>query len=201
VIELNLPNKLTTTRIVLSLVIIFILIFPFHDVGLEMPVLSDISGVKFDFKMVVSGFLFIIASLTDFFDGHIARKRGLVTNKGKMLDAIADKILVDSVLIILASLNMINVLIPVVIVLRDIIVNAIKMESARKGKVVAAISMGKIKTFTLMVGIVLVFFNNFPFALINFNLADVLLYIALVLSILSMYEYYRINKKLIIDEK
>lgn len=166
-----------------------------------MPVLPSISGVKFDFKMVVSGFLFIIASLTDFFDGHIARKRGLVTNKGKMLDAIADKVLVDSVLIILASLNMINVIIPVVIVLRDIIVNAIKMESARKGKVVAAISMGKAKTFALMVGIVLVFFNNFPFALINLNMADVLLYVALVLSIISMYEYYRINKKLIVDEK
>lgn len=198
---MNLPNKLTVTRIILSLLIIFVLVFPFHDVGVEMPVLPSISGVKFDFKMVVSGFLFIIASLTDFFDGHIARKRGLVTNKGKMLDAIADKVLVDSVLIILASLNMINVIIPVVIVLRDIIVNAIKMESARKGKVVAAISMGKAKTFALMVGIVLVFFNNFPFALINLNMADVLLYVALVLSIISMYEYYRINKKLIVDEK
>lgn len=198
---MNLPNKLTLTRIILSIAIIFIMAFPFYEVGIEMPTLPSIGGVNFDFRMVISGVLFIIASLTDFFDGHIARKRGLVTNKGKMLDAIADKILVDSVLILLASQNKISVLLPVVIVNRDIIVNAIKMESARKGKVVAAISMGKLKTATLMVGIVLVFFNNFPFALIKFNLADVLLYIALVLSIISMIEYYRINKKLISDDK
>lgn len=200
---MNLPNKLTVTRIVLSIVIIFIMLFPFYDVGIELPRIPTIKGVELDFRMVLSGVIFIIASLTDFFDGRIARKKGLVTNKGKMLDAIADKILVNSVLIILASQNQIDALLPVVIVMRDAFVNAIKMESARKGKVVAAISMGKIKTFMLMTGIVLVFFNNFPFSLISLklNLSDVFLYIALLLSIISMIEYYKINKKLISDDK
>lgn len=197
---MNLPNKLTITRIILSITIIFILVFPFYEVGIEIPTLSSIGGIDFEFRMVISGILFIFASFTDFLDGHIARKRGLVTNKGKMLDAIADKVLVDSVLIILASQNKIHVILPVVIVLRDIIVNAIKMESARKGKVVAAISMGKAKTASLMFGIILVFFNNFPFALIKLNAADVLLYVALVLSIVSMIEYYKINKRLIDEE-
>ena len=105
-----------------------------------------IKGIALRWDYIIAGILFIIASFTDFLDGYIARKRGLVTNTGKMLDAIADKVLVNSVLIILASKGEINVIIPVIIVIRDIIVNAIKMEAASKGKVVAAIGSGKIKT-------------------------------------------------------
>ena len=118
-----------------------------------------------------------------------------------MLDAIADKVLVNSVLIILSSLRFINPIIPVVIVLRDIVVNAIKMEAASRGRVVAAIKSGKIKTAALMVGTTLIFFNNLPFELINLRVADFLLYFAAIMSIISMVQYYTMNKSLIFDQK
>ena len=195
---MNLPNKLTVTRIILTLIIVFIMLFPFYRVGIEIPVIN-IEKVPVDLKFIVSGFLFIIASLTDYLDGYIARKRGLVTNTGKMLDAIADKVLVNSVLIILASLGHINAIIPVVIVLRDIAVNAIKMEAASKGKVVAAINSGKLKTAALMVGTSLAFFYNLPFELWNLNVTDFLLYFATLMSLISMFQYYDLNKKIIFE--
>ena len=198
---MNLPNRLTVTRLVLSVIIIILLCVPFYNLGIDF--LQDgpeLFGVSLRWDYIIAGILFIIASLTDFFDGYIARKRGLVTNTGKMLDAIADKVLVNSVLIILAAKNEINSIIPVIIVVRDIIVNAIKMEAAGRGKVVAAIGSGKIKTATLMIGVVLVFFGNLPFELIPLNVAEFFLYFATVMSIVSMIQYYNINKKLIIDE-
>ena len=197
---MNVPNKLTVTRIILSLVIVFLLLFPFDTVNFSFPRFY-ISSVFVDSKYLVSGVLFIIASLTDFFDGYIARKYGLITNTGKMLDAIADKVLVNSVLIILASQRFINPLIPVILVLRDIIVNTIKMEAASRGTVIAAIKSGKIKTASLMVGTVLVFFYNLPFELINLRVAEFFLYFATIMSIVSMIEYYKLNKTLIFEKK
>ena len=198
---MNLPNKLTITRLILSVIIVIILCVPFYSFGIDF--LQDgpqIKGVSLRWDYIIAGILFIIASLTDFFDGYIARKKGLVTNTGKMLDAIADKVLVNSVLIILAAKNEINAIIPVIIVVRDIIVNAIKMEAAGRGKVVAAIGSGKIKTATLMIGVILIFAGNLPFELIPLNVAEFFLYFATVMSIVSMIQYYNINKKLIIDE-
>lgn len=195
---MNLPNKLTITRIVLSIIIIIILCFPFYEIGIDFP---DVLIADVDLKYIISGILFIIASLTDFLDGYIARKKGLITNTGKMLDAIADKILVNSVLIILTSLNEIDAIIPVIIVVRDILVNTIKMEAAAKGKVVAAIKSGKLKTASLMIGVILIFFGNLPFELIGLRVAEFFLYFATIMSIVSMIQYYNINKKLIIEEK
>ncbi len=198
---MNLPIKLTLSRIVLAVVLIILLLFPFYEVGIVFPIIKITDSVVLDSKYLISGVIFLIASFTDFYDGYIARKKGLITNTGKMLDAIADKILVNSVLIILASLNEIDAIIPIVIVLRDIIVNAIKMEAAAKGKVVAAIGSGKLKTVMLMIGISLVFFGNLPFELIGIRAAEFLLYFATVLSITSMFEYYSINKKIIFVNK
>lgn len=193
---MNLPNKLTITRIVLSIIIIIILCFPFYEIGIDFPDVT-IVDVDLNLRYIISGILFIIASLTDFLDGYIARKKGLITNTGKMLDAIADKILVNSVLIILTSLNEIDAIIPVVIVVRDILVNTIKMEAAAKGKVVAAIKSGKLKTASLMIGVILIFFGNLPFELIGLRVAEFFLYFATIMSIVSMIQYYNINKKLI----
>lgn len=197
---MNVPNKLTITRLLISLLIVILLLFPFDRLNISFYSFF-VGNVLINLKYVIAGVLFIIASLTDFLDGYIARKYGLITNTGKMLDAIADKVLVNSVLIVLASQGFINALIPVVIVLRDIIVNAIKMEAASKGKVVAAIKSGKVKTASLMIGITLVFFNNLPFELINLRVADFLLYFATIMSIISMIEYYNMNKLLIYDGK
>lgn len=197
---MNTPNKLTITRIILSILLIILLLFPFDRIGLNFPSFY-VGSVLLNLKYVIGGIIFIIASLTDFLDGHIARKYGLITNTGKMLDAIADKVLVNSVLIILSSLRFINPIIPVVIVLRDIVVNAIKMEAASRGRVVAAIKSGKIKTAALMIGTTLIFFNNLPFELINLRVADFLLYFAAIMSIISMVQYYTMNKSLIFDQK
>ena len=197
---MNTPNKLTITRIILSILLIILLLFPFDRIGFHFPSFY-VGSVLLNLKYVIAGIIFIIASLTDFLDGHIARKYGLITNTGKMLDAIADKVLVNSVLIILSSLRFINPIIPVVIVLRDIVVNAIKMEAAGRGRVVAAIGSGKLKTATLMVGTTLVFFYNVPFEFINISLAQILLYIATILSIVSAIQYFNMNKALIFGKE
>lgn len=198
---MNLPIKLTLTRIVLSIVLIILLLFPFYEVGIIFPLIKVTSSITLDSKYIVSGIIFLIASVTDYYDGYLARKLGLITNTGKMLDAIADKILINSVLIILASLNEVDAIIPIILVLRDTIVNAIKMEAAAKGKVVAAIGSGKLKTVMLMLGITLIFFGNLPFELIGIRAAEFFLYFATVLSITSMFEYYNINKKIIFPTK
>lgn len=199
---MNLPTKLTVLRLILSVAIIILLVFPFYAVGLQFPSYT-ISGISnpIELQYLIAGVIFIIASFTDFLDGHIARKYNLITDTGKMLDAIADKVLVNSVLIILAAHGFINEIIPVIIVLRDIVVNAIKMEAAAKGKVVAAIGAGKMKTATLMVGTTLAFFYNLPFALIDIEVASLLLYFACILSIVSAWQYFSMNKSIIFPKK
>ena len=89
-------------------------------------------------------------------------------------------------------------LIPVIIIFRDTVVDAMKMEAARKGKVVAAISSGKIKTASMMVGVALTFFYNLPFEIINIRVSDFFLYFATIMSVISMIEYYKLNKNLIL---
>lgn len=199
---MNLPTKLTVLRLILSVAIIILLVFPFYAVGLQFPSYT-ISGLSnpIELQYIIAGVIFIIASFTDFLDGYIARKYNLITDTGKMLDAIADKVLVNSVLIILAAHGFINEIIPVIIVLRDIVVNAIKMEAAAKGKVVAAIGSGKLKTATLMVGTTLAFFYNLPFALIDIEVAALLLYFACILSIISAWQYFAMNKSIIFPKK
>lgn len=198
---MNLPTKLTITRIVLSILLIVLLLFPFYSVGIEFPIYL-VNGIRVDSKYLIAGVLFIIASFTDYLDGHIARKYDMVTNTGKMLDAIADKMLVSSVLIIFAADGRINAIVPVIIVFRDIVVNAIKMEAASRGKVVAAISSGKIKTATQMVGMVLIFFYNFPFEFLSINIRVDLffIYFSTIMALVSMYQYFSMNKKLIFSK-
>ena len=200
---MNLPNKLTISRIVMAILIIIILLggdYIGDLCGFEIPKLFVNETIVVDLKYIIAGFLFIAASLTDFLDGYIARKYNLVTDFGKLVDAIADKILVNSVLIILSAQGFIHPIIPVVVILRDSVVNSIKMLAASKGKVVAAIKSGKLKTACLMVGIVLTLFYNLPFEIWNVAVADVLLLIATVLSVVSGVQYYTLNKHLIMDK-
>lgn len=196
---MNLPNKLTIGRIVMALLIIAILLFPFEAMGVSTIKFFVNESLVIDIKYLIAGVLFVIASFTDFLDGYIARKYNLVTDFGKMTDAIADKMLVNSVLIILASTGFISAIIPVVVVLRDTVVDVIKMIVGNKGKAVAAIKSGKIKTACLMVGITLTLFYNLPFELINIRVSDVLLIIATVMAIISGVQYYILNKKAIFE--
>lgn len=197
---MNLPNKITMSRIFLAFIIIVLLLFPFDATGFNLPKLYVNEAIVVDLKYIIAGILFIIASLTDFVDGKIARKYNLITDFGKMIDSIADKVLVNSVLIILASTGFIHPIIPVVIIVRDSIVNSIKMIAGSKGNVVAAIKMGKYKTACLMVGIVLTLFYNLPFELWNLKVSEFLLLIACVLSVISAIQYYNLNKKYIFSK-
>lgn len=196
---MNLPNKITLARIFMTVLIVFILLFPFDAVGISATKLFINESIVIDIKYLIAGVLFIIASVTDSLDGYIARKYNLITDLGKMLDAIADKFLVNSILIILSSQGIIHPIIPVIIVTRDIIVDVIKMIVGNKRHAVAAIKSGKIKTIFLMVGITLTLFGNLPFELINIQVSDILLIIATVLSVYSGIQYYQMNKELIME--
>ena len=196
---MNLPNKITMIRIFLTILIVIMLLFPFDAVGLTATKLFINELIVVDVKYFIAGGLFILASLTDFLDGYLARKYDMITDLGKMLDAIADKFLVNSVLIILSSQGLIHPIIPVIVVTRDTVVDIIKMIVGSKKEVVAAIKSGKFKTAFLMLGIILTLFNNLPFELYNIKVSDVLLIIASVLSIYSGIQYYQINKKIILS--
>lgn len=187
---MNLANKITMSRIILAIVIMIVLLFPFEGLGLELPSYTINGNIYIELKYIVAGVLFIIASLTDFFDGRVARKYDMVTDFGKMIDAISDKMLTNSLLVILAANGMISPVIAVIFIVRDIAVDSIKMVVGNKGKAVAAIGIAKLKTATLMFGLVFTLFYNLPFELINIRVSDVLLIISAILSIVSAFQYY-----------
>lgn len=195
---MNLPTKLTVLRIILAIVVMVLLMFPFEAVGISIPVIR--TTIDMDLRYIIAGVIFLIASFTDFLDGYLARRNNQVTDTGKMLDAIADKMLVNPVLIIFSAEGLISPIVPVIVVARDIVVNTIKMEAASKGKVVAAIKSGKIKTASLMTGMVLLFFSNMPFELINIRVDLFLIYFATLMSLISMVQYYLLNKKIIFEK-
>lgn len=187
---MNLPNKITLARIFITVFIIFICLFPFYQLNINIPQ-YNVSGVVVDLRYILAGILFVIAAVSDFIDGKIARGRGLVTDTGKMLDAIADKVLVNSVLVIFASNGFIHPIIAVIFIFRDEVVNALRMHAAKSGIIVPAGMSGKIKTFTMMTGLSLMFFYNLPFELINIRVDEFLIYFATIMSVVSGIEYYR----------
>ena len=183
----------------MAIIIIILLLFPFDQMGIDFPTYLVAGKISVDLKYIIVGVLFVIASLTDFLDGYVARKYNMVTDFGKMVDAISDKLLTNSVLIILGCSGKISAAIVVVIIARDIVVDSIKMVIGNKGHAVAAIGIAKVKTATLMIGIILTLFYNLPFEIWNIDVANVLVIIATVLSIYSGVEYYYKNKKLIFE--
>lgn len=193
---MNLPNKITITRLFLTVIVIILIVVPFAFFGINFP-RYDINGVTVELNYIIAGVIFMIASVTDFLDGYLARKYNMVTDTGKILDAIADKVLVSPILIILAYNGFVPIIIPVIYVTRDIIVDAIKTQAASKGKVVAAIKTGKIKTASMMVGLVLTFFYNIPFEFINIRVDLFLLYFACIMAVVSCIEYFVLNKDLL----
>mgnify|MGYP004505217541 FL=1 len=194
---MNKANKITISRIIMSVIILILLLVPFEQFNIDFPVWTVGKRVLLDSKYVIAGVLFIIASLTDFLDGYIARKYNMVTDFGKMIDAISDKLLTNTVLVVLACNQLISPVIAVVIIARDIVVDSIKMLIGNKGKAVAAIPIAKVKTATLMVGLTLTFFSNLPFELIPIRVSDYLLIIAAVLSVVSGAKYYIMAKEYI----
>lgn len=197
---MNLANKLTMIRIFLTMVLITILLFPFYMVNIEFPKVL-IGTITVNVKYFVAAIIFAIASFTDFLDGHIARKYNMVTDFGKMVDAIADKMLVNSTLIILTAQGFVAPIITVIIIFRDTVVDTIKMIAGSKGKVVAAIKTGKVKTTFLMLGVILTLCYNLPFELFNLDVASFLLVLATIFSVISGIQYYIMNKDIIFEKE
>jgi len=186
---MNLANKITMTRIILSVLLLIMLLFPWSEIGFEWPTYVIKGNLIVNLKFLIAGGVFAFASITDFLDGYIARSRNMVTDFGKVTDAIADKLLVNGLLIILAYERSISIVIPVVIISRDIIVDSCKMIAGNKGHVVAASIAGKIKTICMMCGLTLVLFYNLPFEFIHIPVDQILLILATLLSVISGVQY------------
>lgn len=153
---MNLPNKLSLARIILvPFIILFML--PIH-IGSFAP--EGWNCFIRENGMIVAAILFVIASFTDFLDGKIARKYNLITNLGKFLDSLADKMLVISVLIAFVDLNRISAVWVCIIVLREFAVTGMRMLASSKGVVMAAKMIGKIKTVTQMIAISYLMFET-----------------------------------------
>lgn len=142
--------------------------------------------------------IFILAALTDMLDGHIARKNNLVTNFGKLMDPLADKLLVMSALICLSQVGDVPGWMVIVILGREFIITGMRQVAAAQGIVIAAGTTGKIKTITQMIAIPLLILENWPFSLFSFDLPmdQIFLWIALVMTVVSGTEYIVKNKKL-----
>ncbi len=197
---MNLPNKITVSRIILSVIVLIIMVFPFYQIGFDWPTYLIAGRLEVNLKYILCAVLFIIASTTDFLDGYIARKNNLVTDFGKVMDAIADKILVNGILIVLAIDGFISPAIPVIIITRDTFVDSIKMVAGQSGHAVGASIAGKIKTICMMIGVSLMLLYNLPFELIGIRVADALIVLATILSVVSGVQYYQNNKKALLKD-
>ena len=195
---MNLPNKLTVFRIILVPIMIFVWLFPYEQFNF-MFYEFNFGPVSLSLLNIVVLVIFALASITDMLDGMIARKYNMITTFGKFADPIADKLLVNTTLIIMASKHLIPVL-PVVIMLgRDIIVDGCRMIASKNGVVVAAGYLGKLKTVSQMIAIILVLLNNLPFELYGIPMASIVLWFATLTSVMGGYSYFIQLKDYIFD--
>lgn len=138
--------------------------------------------------------LFIIASTTDWIDGYYARKLDLVTNLGKFLDPLADKLLVSAALIVLVEFNLAPSWIVILIISREFAVTGLRLILAGQGEVVAANMLGKIKTWTQIIAIAALLLHNAPFENIGFPFADIALWVAAFFTVWSGWDYFYLNR-------
>lgn len=195
---MNLPNRLTIARILLVPLLIIIYMFPYSYFGIEVASLH-LLDTNISIVDLIVLLIFIVASLTDYFDGQIARSKGMITTFGKFVDPIADKLLVNTTFLLLSGSNTISILIPIIMISRDTVVDAIKMSAASKQVVVAASKLGKLKTVTQMIAIIMLLLNNFPFNLLNINMANLFAWIATVVSIISGIDYFMKNRSILME--
>ncbi|MDY0408215.1 CDP-diacylglycerol--glycerol-3-phosphate 3-phosphatidyltransferase [Virgibacillus soli] len=184
---MNIPNRITLSRIILIPVFIILMSAPLN--WGEWPIGNGVLPISH----FVAAMVFIIASATDWVDGYYARKYKLVTNMGKFLDPLADKLLVASALIILVHLQFAPAWVVIVIISREFAVTGLRLVAAGEGIVLAASKLGKVKTFTQLLAIALLLLHNYPFSYIPFPFAIIMLYISLFFTVLSGYEYFAKN--------
>ncbi|WP_079529912.1 CDP-diacylglycerol--glycerol-3-phosphate 3-phosphatidyltransferase [Halobacillus hunanensis] len=181
---MNLPNKITLSRIFLIPIFIVLMSVPFQWGSLQ------IGNAVLPISHLAGALLFIIASTTDWIDGYIARKHNLVTNLGKFLDPLADKLLVSAALILLVEIGLAPAWIVIVIISREFAVTGLRLVAAGEGSVLAASQMGKLKTWIQIVSISLLLLHNWPFAYIGFPMGTIALYAALIITFISGYDYF-----------
>lgn len=197
---MNIPNRLTLFRIFLVPIVVLIYLFPYAQFQIRI-VEFDFGIVSLPLHQIIVLILFIIASLTDFLDGYIARRDQLVTTFGKFADPIADKLLVNTMFILFAISNLVPALPIIIMIWRDIIVDGLRMTAMNHGVVVAAGFMGKLKTVLQMFTIVFLLLNNLPFELIRFPMSEFLLWLSMFISVFSGVSYFLQLKSFIFESK
>lgn len=197
---MNLPNKLTIFRILLVPIMVIIPFFNIQGEWLGIPIAYWLINI-----------IFIVASITDTFDGKIARARGQVTTFGKFLDPLADKILVLAAMVMLVELHKIPAWIPIIVLAREFIVSGYRLVAVQKsGEVIAASIWGKIKTTTQMIAIPLTFFDMNAFgAFINGNITgfwlvfniitSLIMFVSVIATVFSGWDYVKNGKDLLKD--
>ena len=193
---MNLPNKLTLFRIIIVPLLCLVWLFPYEYFDFSFGCLN-FGFISISYLNLIVLALFAIASFTDFLDGNIARKKNLVTTFGKFADPIADKLLVNTMLIILAYKRMIPVLPCILMILRDIVVDGCRMIAAQNGVVVSAGILGKMKTALQMITIILILLNNVPFELYNLPVDEILIWFTSFISLAGGYSYFMQLKEFI----
>ncbi len=179
---MNLPNKLTTFRVILIPFFVFFMLAP------------NMTGINH----YIAAAIFIVASLTDLLDGKIARKHNLVTNFGKFMDPLADKLLVCSAMICLIQTGQLAAWIVVIIIAREFIISGFRLIASDNGVVIAASYWGKFKTtFQMLMVIVLILNVQMPFFQI---LGKILTYAALILTVVSLIDYIVKNKDVLKEQ-
>ena len=179
---MNLPNKLTTFRVILIPFFVFFMLAP------------NMTGINH----YIAAAIFIVASLTDLLDGKIARKYNLVTNFGKFMDPLADKLLVCSAMICLIQTGQLAAWIVVIIIAREFIISGFRLIASDNGVVIAASYWGKFKTsFQMLMVIVLILNVQMPFFQI---LGKILTYAALILTVVSLIDYIVKNKDVLKEQ-
>jgi CDP-diacylglycerol---glycerol-3-phosphate 3-phosphatidyltransferase len=192
---MNIPNKITVSRILLIPIFLIVMLAPLNwgevtFLGATMPV-THLAGAL----------IFIFASTTDWVDGYYARKYNLVTNLGKFLDPLADKLLVSAALIVLVELNMASSWIVIVIIFREFAVTGLRAILAEGGEVVAANNLGKIKTWTQIIAISALLLHNIIFEMISLPFDDIALWVAMFFTVWSGWDYFIKNKAVFKNSK
>ena len=185
--KINLPNKITLFRMLTVIAILILALLPQGKT-------FGFWTVEHDYRSVSILVLFILGSFSDFLDGHIARKNNIVTTFGKFMDPIADKLLVNTLFIILTGLGQIHWIITVIMISRDIVVDVIRMIVVEQGTVIAASKLGKLKTVTQMIALILIL--AFPGVTFMVYFA----YVAAVASLVSGVDYFWKNRKVLLSD-
>lgn len=193
--KMNIPNQISMFRIFLIPVFMFFMLVDFnwgdvHFLGATIPV-----------GHLIGAIIFIIASITDFIDGYYARKYNLVTNMGKFLDPLADKLLVSAALIILVQFEMAPAWVVILIISREFAVTGLRLILANEGEVVAANQLGKIKMWTQIIAISSLLLGNVFFEMFSIPFDMIMLYVCLVFTVWSGFDYFYLNRKVLLDSK